>query len=126
MLAGIFHHIFYLLLCVVTSIVGTVALCAIGAHFCEKGIFLYLNTPSLIIRKMPMQLVYLKSGKLLYVFLHGRHRNEMAARIEHNTAIGKTGSVFYFEEREFPCGSSTKQALVRSGRSLYLGRQKLE
>ena len=53
----------------------------------KAGILLDLNTPALVIGKVPMKLIDLEHGDDINVLLHLIYRKEVAAYINHHTAI---------------------------------------
>ena len=58
-----------------------------STDLCKAGILLDLNTPSLVLGKVPVELIDLEHGDDIDVLLHLINREEVTAYIDHHTAI---------------------------------------
>ena len=101
---GIADHFSYFVLRVVSAMRHTVkaavahpfnCLPAMGACPGKCGIFLYFDTPSLVVGEMPMKVVDVVKSQQVDIFLHEVSAVKVAAYIEHHTSIMKTGRVCY-------------------------------
>ena len=101
---SIIHDFPGLLLRVKTAIRLTVIFTAImpdhrfratGTYCCQLRIFLYLDTPSLVVGNMPMQSVHVMQNHHIDKLLHLVHREKMAAHIEMYPPVTETRLGFY-------------------------------
>src|ERR1044071_962376 len=102
--SSVLHYFFHFFLCVITAIVDTVIACtgvaandsaiAVTTYSCKTGVFFYLDTPSLVICKMPVENIKLMISEIVNVFFYKGHRRKMATYIEVHTAVLKPGAVY--------------------------------
>ena len=75
---------------------------------CTNGsklwIFFYLDPPTLVIRKMPVEIIHFMQGDIVDVFFYIINREKVAAYIEMKTAISEAGVVFYGDKRNLDFG----------------------
>ena len=115
---GISYNFPYLFLCIVSAMRDAVILhvipsLAYGGLFSHRTdlyklrIFLYLDSPSLIIGKMPVECVHLVDSHHVKVLLHLIHAIEMPCHVKVHSPVGKSRRVFYPDTRKFPVCSFT-------------------
>ena len=120
---SIFYNFFCLFLRIESTVRFTVILTgvasddgfrSIGTDFCQLRVFLDFQTPSLVVRDMPMQTVHVVQCLHIDVSLYFIYREEMTAGIEMGATITKTGSVFDFYGREgYICSHSNRQRFTQ-------------
>ena len=66
---------------------------AFGADLRQPGIFPDLDAPSLVVGQMPVEFIDLVQGEDVDVGLDVLHREEVAAYVEHGSAVGEHGFV---------------------------------
>ena len=91
----IFDDLLDLVLCVETAVLRSFAINAFGTDFRQFRVFLDLDAPALVVRQVPVHTVDLEQSQYIQVFLHILYRDEMTARIEHDTTIFETRFVFH-------------------------------
>ncbi len=93
---GIFDQLAHVVLRIITAVALVplavarpygAAPAAVAAHFCQFGMRHYLQAPSLVIRKVQMQLIDLMECEQIYIMLHIIFIHPRAADIEHESAI---------------------------------------
>ena len=112
---SISYYIFYLFLCVIPSVFFSVeylriiyivivyqCLFTFRTDFCQFRIFLDFDSPSLIVRQMPVENVHLVHCQQVDKLVNIVNRYIMAANIQHQSAVNKTGRIFYFYSRNRP------------------------
>ena len=115
----IFYHILDLFLRIETAIFRSFAIDTFGTDLCQFRIFFDFDTPTLIVRQMPVHAVDLEQGQYIEVFLYVLYRDEMTARIQHDTTIFETRFVFHRY-----AGSSPGNT-VHNCRTFNFGRKQL-
>ena len=68
----------------------------------QFGIFLYLDSPALVIGKMPMEGIEFMKGHQVKISLHLLHIEEMAGHIQMQSPVGKPRLVLYFDTWKRP------------------------
>ncbi len=105
-LCGIFDYLLGFFLRVITSVRDAViayvgversyeGFLAYGTGFREFGIFLYLQSPALVVRKVPVEGVYLVKCKNVDIILDLLNIEEMPAYIQMRSSIRECRIVFY-------------------------------
>ena len=74
-------------------------LVALGTNLGEQRIFLYLDSPSLVVGEMPMEAVDIVQGEHVDKLAYGIGSYEMARHVEVGSAIGEAWSVSYLNGR---------------------------
>ena len=92
---SIFYHFLDLLLRIKTAIFRPFTIYTFGTYFSQFRIFFDLDTPALIVRQMPMHTVDFEQCQYVEMFFYVLYRDEMTARIQHDTAIFETRLVFH-------------------------------
>ena len=85
----------------------------------KAGILLDLNTPALVLSEVPMELIDLEHGDDIDVLLHLVYREEVAAYIDHHTAILESRLIRNTNGRDRPSNRRKSPNLTRR---LYLCR----
>src|SRR5215213_6705333 len=101
----VLHYFFYFVLCIKSAIFYVVisfarvaandSAIAATAYLGKLWIFFYFNAPSLVISKMPVEIIHFMQSDVINIFFYKRNRKEMPANIKMHAAIGKAGSVLY-------------------------------
>ena len=102
-LGSISHYLFYLFLCIVTLMNGTIGIVTDRTYFSQFWIFLYFNRPQMIIRKVPMETIYLKHCHHVQLLFHKIHIMKVPANIKHHSPIRISRFIFYYNTRKCPC-----------------------
>ena len=111
-LGSVFHNVLNLLLGVVAAVgallafagrVGltpglVVAVNSPGTHIVELGIFGYLDTPPMVVGKVPVKLVHLVGSHQIEVLLYLADAKEMTRHVEKTAAPMETGIVLDMAE----------------------------
>ena len=118
-LGSIIHDVLDLLLCIVTTINGTVPLLSVCTNGSQLRIFLDLDAPTLVFRQVEVHGVDLEHRHDVDFFLHILHGHEMATRIHMKTTITETRSILYVTALSHPFHTR------HFGWAFYLGRQQL-
>ena len=129
---SISYYFFYLFLCVISSVFYSVeylrivhiiiiyqCLFAFGTDLCQFRIFLDFDSPSLIVRQMPVENVHLVHCQQVDKLVDILYRCVMTANVQHQSAMYKAGSVFDLYSRNRPVGFLLQLF------SVYGGREKL-
>ena len=116
----VFNDILHLLLGIEASVLGTLAIDALRADLGQFRVLLDLDTPSLVVGQVPMHAVDLEQGQYVQLLLDILYRNEMAAGVEHDTAVAESRLVLDRYGRSGPCDT------FHGGRTLDLGGQQLQ
>ena len=112
------HYLFYLFLSIISSdffpvkdlrIVGIIVIYqsffSFRTDFHQFGELFNFNSPSLIIRQVPVENVHLVHGKHVDKLVYIIYRSEIPAWIEHHSTVRETGSIFYFDGWYRPVGA---------------------
>ena len=116
----VFNDILHLLLGIEASVLGTLAIDALRADLGQFRVLLDLDTPSLVVGQVPMHAVDLEQGQYVQLLLDILYRDEMAAGVEHDTAVAESRLVLDRYGRSGPCDT------FHGGRTLDLGGQQLQ
>lgn len=100
-LGGILHHVAHLILreetavglAVLTLVAAYGRRLADAAHLGQAGIFLNLDTPALVLGKVPVETVDLVHGEYVDHVLHLVDAEYVASHVEHEAAVGEVGLV---------------------------------
>ena len=87
------------------------ALSTPGSDFRQPGIFRNLDSPSLIVCQVPVEIVQTMYGKHIDKALHLLHREEVAADIQHSPAVLQLRKVLYRTGRPSITGILQSQRL---------------
>ena len=111
------YDLFNLLLCIIPSMLYTVKylrvvyiiivyqrLFPLGADFCQFRIFLDFDSPSLIVRQMPVEDVHFVHSQQVDKLVDIFYRCVMTADVQHQSAVYKARGVFDFYSRDRPVG----------------------
>ena len=78
---------------------------SLRSDFLQLRIFLDFNAPALVFRQMPMKTVYFKQRKDINISFDVFNWHKVTTRVQHNTTIAETRSIFHTDSRCLPSNS---------------------
>ena len=95
-------NLLYLFLGIKPTVLRALTLNSLRANLRQLRILLDLDTPTLIVRQMPMQPIDLEQRQHINIFLDILDRHEVATRVQHDAPIAKTRLILDGDRRRLP------------------------
>ena len=96
-LGSIRNNLFYLLLSIVAPVIVRPSP---GTGLSQVRILLTLDSPSLVVCQMPVEMIQAMKRQQIDIALYLRNRKEMAADIEHGSPVRKRRIILQFHRRD--------------------------
>ena len=102
----ILHDVLDFFLSVVTGMFYAFAFHTLSCYLHELRILLDFDAPALVVGEVPVHTVHLEESYHVDILLHVFGRHEVAAWVEHDTAVAKTRLVLDANGRSYPSDAS--------------------